>query len=171
MESSERWATIKSNLTHSENSTLSSAAAAAGVDRTGFLIRWTDLDDFAASVLADHPDAPHGHAIKLVVDALGISRTAVQNDIAQQEAKARSDLQARKAVEADQHHWNPMATPRQVEFIIDLIAQRISTGDISGFTDISRFVADDGMRIDRQAIQGLTKAEASRLITSLKGDY
>ncbi|MYU22864.1 hypothetical protein [Streptomyces sp. SID8352] len=57
----------------------------------------------------------------------------------------------------------PMATPAQVEYILDLLAQRHRSGDGGGFIMNGP--------TDRAGIESLTRAKASLYITSLKGDY
>lgn len=56
-----------------------------------------------------------------------------------------------------------LATPRQVDFIVQLLAERARSGGGGGFIV--------GGPTTPAAIEELTKAEASRYITSLKGDY
>lgn len=56
----------------------------------------------------------------------------------------------------------PLATPRQVDYILTLLAKRTSDGEGGGF-----FTGPT----DRAGIAKLTKAKASTYITSLKGEY
>jgi hypothetical protein len=56
----------------------------------------------------------------------------------------------------------PMATPRQVDYIMSLLARRERSGEGGGFFQGPT---------DRDGIAALTKAEASNYIRSLKGDY
>ncbi|WP_103512938.1 helix-turn-helix domain-containing protein [Streptomyces sp. SM13] len=56
-----------------------------------------------------------------------------------------------------------LATPRQVDFILQLLAERKWSGEGGGFVV--------GGPTTAAGIEELTKAEASRYITSLKGDY
>jgi hypothetical protein len=55
-----------------------------------------------------------------------------------------------------------LATPRQVQFILDLLAGRRRDGDTSGFYNGPT---------DRAGVERLTRAEASTYIDSLKGEY
>lgn len=56
----------------------------------------------------------------------------------------------------------PLATPRQVDFILQLLARREHLGEGGGF-----FYGPT----DRAGIEEMSKADASTYITSLKGDY
>lgn len=67
----------------------------------------------------------------------------------------------------------PKASPRQVEFIADLLAARVRSGEGGGFFAVGAFLTGVGerTRIDMDAIRALSRSEASRLIVSLKGEY
>lgn len=56
----------------------------------------------------------------------------------------------------------PMATPKQIDYILSLLSRRQHNGDGGGFMTGPT---------DRQGIANLTQAEASTYITSLKEDY
>ena len=56
----------------------------------------------------------------------------------------------------------PMATPRQVGYILRLLAQRERNGDGGGFMTGPT---------DRTGVERMTRADASLYITSLKEDY
>jgi hypothetical protein len=55
-----------------------------------------------------------------------------------------------------------LATPRQVNYILDLLAQRNRDGDTSGFYNGPT---------DEAGVARLTRSEASTYINSLKGNY
>lgn len=54
------------------------------------------------------------------------------------------------------------ATPAQVDYIMNLLARRIETGEAGGFMTGPT---------TREGVQNMTKADASLYIKSLKGDY
>ncbi|NUR30062.1 MAG: hypothetical protein HOV83_30135 [Catenulispora sp.] len=56
----------------------------------------------------------------------------------------------------------PLATPRQVDYILQLLDRRQRTGEGGGFFDGPT---------DRASIKEMSKTAASTYITSLKGDY
>lgn len=64
----------------------------------------------------------------------------------------------------------PLATPKQVAYIADLLSRRFRDGDTSGFMGVSSLITSTGA-IDLDAIGALTRARASQLISSLRGDY
>lgn len=85
---------------------------------------------------------------------------------ADRQAVAAAEQQVREAREAQlaaiRDAKGPLATSRQVDYILDLLAQRRRTGDGGGFFQGPT---------DRAGIEELTKAEASSYITSLKEEY
>ncbi|MGW3383314.1 helix-turn-helix domain-containing protein [Streptomyces albogriseolus] len=89
-----------------------------------------------------------------------IAKKAEQDAINAAEATVRA---AREAQLAEAHRTKgPLATPRQVDFILQLLARRERTGEGGGF-----FYGPT----DRAGIEEMSKADASTYITSLKGDY
>lgn len=60
------------------------------------------------------------------------------------------------------------ATPRQVDYIVKLLAQR--GGDTAGFIEVAGLVRADG-GIDSDAVRALPRSVASKLIDSLTGRY
>jgi len=83
---------------------------------------------------------------------------------ARTEAEKRGDAQ-RRAQSAQ-----APATERQVGYILDLLARRRRSGEGGGFFSLRGLVDDTG-RPDRDAIAALTRAQASALIDSLRGNY
>lgn len=85
---------------------------------------------------------------------------------ADRQAVASAEKQVREAREAQlaelRARKGELATPRQVDYILQLLAQRRRTGDGGGFFQGPT---------DRAGIEELTKAEASTYITSLKEEY
>lgn len=85
---------------------------------------------------------------------------------ADREAIAAAEATVREAREAQlaeaRRQKGPLATPRQVEFILQLLDRRERTGEGGGF-----FYGPT----DRAGIEEMSKADASTYITSLKGDY
>lgn len=89
-----------------------------------------------------------------------IAKKAEEDAIAAAEATVR---EAREEQLAEARRTKgPLATPRQVEFILQLLARRERTGEGGGF-----FYGPT----DRAGIEEMSKADASTYITSLKGDY
>lgn len=66
------------------------------------------------------------------------------------------------AVEAAPATSEPLATEKQVGFILTLLARRVRAGEGGGFMTGPT---------SRDAIAAMTRREASAYITSLKGDY
>lgn len=89
-----------------------------------------------------------------------IAKKAEADAIAAAEATVREACEAQLA-EA-RATKGPLATPRQVDYILNLLAQRERTGEGGGF-----FYGPT----DRAGIELLSKSDASTYITSLKGDY
>jgi hypothetical protein len=89
-----------------------------------------------------------------------IAKKAEQDAIAAAEATVR---EAREEQLTDaRRQKGPLATPRQVDYILQLLARREHTGEGGGF-----FYGPT----DRAGIEEMSKADASTYITSLKGDY
>lgn len=89
-----------------------------------------------------------------------IQKKAEADAIATAEAAVREAREAQ--LEEARRHKGPLATPRQVDYILQLLARRERTGEGGGF-----FTGPT----DRAGIEELSKADASTYITSLKGDY
>lgn len=89
-------------------------------------------------------------AKKAEADAIEAAEAAVREARQAQLAQAR----AKKG---------PLATERQVDFILQLLAERELSGEGGGFVV--------GYPTDRAGIEELSKGQASIYITSLKGDY
>lgn len=89
-----------------------------------------------------------------------IAKKAERDAIAAAEETVRAarqeQLAAARAVKGE------LATPRQVDYILQLLAMRERTGEGGGF-----FYGPT----DRAGIEEMSKADASAYITSLKGDY
>ena len=87
-------------------------------------------------------------------------------DKAEQDAIEAAEMAVREAREAQlaevRRQKGTLATERQVEFILQLLAARKRTGEGGGF-----FYGPT----DRAGIEELSKGEASTYIDSLKGDY
>lgn len=85
---------------------------------------------------------------------------------AEREAIAAAEALVREAREAEvaevRAEKGPLATGRQVEYILQLLVQRERDGEGGGFFSGPT---------DRAGIEMLSRLEASRYITSLKGDY
>ncbi|MFD8839801.1 hypothetical protein [Streptomyces griseofuscus] len=93
--------------------------------------------------------APERIAKKAEADAIAAAEATVREARQQQLA----ELQASKGA---------LATPRQVDYILQLLARRERTGEGGGF-----FYGPT----DRAGIEEMSKADASTYISSLKGDY
>lgn len=89
-----------------------------------------------------------------------IARKA-EKDAAEAAEQAARETRAARLAEARQQKGT-LATPRQVDYILQLLARRERTGEGGGF-----FYGPTG----REAIEEMSKADASTYITSLKGDY
>lgn len=89
-----------------------------------------------------------------------IAKKAEQDAIAAAEATVREAREAQ--LEEARRQKGPLATPRQVEYILQLLDRRQRTGEGGGF-----FYGPT----DRAGIEEMSKAEASTYITSLKGNY
>jgi hypothetical protein len=85
---------------------------------------------------------------------------------AEREAIAAAEGAVREAREAQlaeaRRQKGPLATPKQVDYILQLLARRERTGEGGGF-----FYGPT----DRAGIEEMSKVDASTYITSLKGDY
>lgn len=67
---------------------------------------------------------------------------------------------------------DPMATPKQIDYIVKLLIQRRRSGEEhAGFMATSAYWADNGTRVDTDALGKLTRRDASALIDSLKENY
>lgn len=89
-----------------------------------------------------------------------IQRKAEQDAVAAAETAVREAREAQ--LSAARAKKGELATVRQVDYILQLLAVRERTGEGGGF-----FYGPT----DRAGIEELSKAEASTYITSLKGDY
>lgn len=89
-----------------------------------------------------------------------IQKKAEAGAIAAAEAAVREAREAQ--LEEARRQKGPLATPRQVDFILKLLARREYSGEGGGF-----FYGPT----DRAGIEEMSKADASTYITSLKGDY
>lgn len=89
-----------------------------------------------------------------------IAKKAEQDAIAAAEATVRK-ARAEQLAEA-RRTKGPLATPKQVDYILQLLSRRERTGEGGGF-----FYGPT----DRAGIEEMSKADASTYITSLKGDY
>ncbi|MUN41389.1 helix-turn-helix domain-containing protein [Actinomadura litoris] len=85
---------------------------------------------------------------------------------AEKQAIAAAEQEVRQAREAQlaelRRQKGQLATPRQVDYILDLLEQRRISGEGGGF-----YLGP----ADRAAIEEMSKNEASVYITSLKGEY
>jgi hypothetical protein len=116
-----------------------------------------DTDSSVEEVITHLMKNVHAHAQGA---ADRIAKKAEQDAIAAAEATVR---EAREAQLAEARRTKgPLATPKQVDFILQLLARRERTGEGGGF-----FYGPT----DRAGIEEMSKAEASTYITSLKGDY
>jgi hypothetical protein len=98
-------------------------------------------------ILSDGTGEAFGRKAEQVIDNL-LAR-------AHREAAARNSTNTEQRVEQ-------RATPRQVDFIMSLLARRERTGEGGGF-----FTGPT----DRESVARLTRTEASTYIDSLKGAY
>lgn len=89
-----------------------------------------------------------------------IAKKAEQDAIRAAEAAVREAREA-QLNEARQQK-GPLATPRQVEYILQLLARRERSGEGGGFFSGPT---------DRASLEEMSKIDASSYITSLKGDY
>jgi hypothetical protein len=76
--------------------------------------------------------------------------------------QVRAEVAKRRSTSTGGQRAEHRATPRQVNYILDLLAQRQRSGEGGGFFQGPT---------DRGGIERLTIDEASTYITSLKGDY
>jgi len=83
---------------------------------------------------------------------------------AERKAEAEAQAAAEKQAAAEAAERAKYATPRQVDFILTLLAER----EFRAFPDPG-FIIDGPT--ERAAIEKLTKEQASAYISSLKGDY
>lgn len=90
-----------------------------------------------------------------------IQDKAEQDVIADAETAVRTARQEQLA--AIRNAKGDLATPRQVDFVLRLLAEREWSGEGGGFVV--------GGPTTAAGVEELTKAEASRYITSLKGEY
>jgi hypothetical protein len=107
------------------------------------------VDSLIYSALQHAEDADERIAKKAEADAVEAAEQAVR--------QARADQLAE--IERTR---GPLATPRQIDFILQLLAKREITGEGGGFYYGPK---------DRAGLEAMTKAEASVYIDSLKGDY
>jgi hypothetical protein len=83
---------------------------------------------------------------------------------------ARTCWQMIRTAEDQQRRAKNLATERQVEYIIELLARRVREGEGGGFLGVRHLYATDDT-IDIAAVRALTKGTASQVITSLTGAY
>lgn len=67
----------------------------------------------------------------------------------------------------------PKATTAQVDYIANLLAERVRSGEGGGYFAIGAYLSGQGdrTRVDMDAVRALTRRQASGLIDSLKGNY
>lgn len=144
------------------------------------------------------PNAADVEAIYAEAEAAGLSRTQV-DDIArplldanmqqawrglgdarstgQLDTIARAVRQSMRPISVDTATGEigpePKATAAQVDYIANLLAERVRSGDGGGFFATGAFLTRQGSqtRIDMDAVRSLTRKQASNLIDSLKGNY
>lgn len=124
----------------------------------------------------DHPESAdlntlvaHGYTPERIVaalgsDAQGMGRYRAFNGKSRRWMDAQLDAIAQRAeAQAAQARRNAdLATPRQINYILDLLAQRSRTGEEGGFMTGPT---------DRAGIDKMTRSVASAYIDSLKGAY
>lgn len=108
-----------------------------------------------------HPDRGLlNRAVALGVPVADIVRISSQSELeAGRGLRRREESTIRQLVEGRLAH---LATPRQVQFILTLLAGHAADGDTSGFYNGPT---------DRASIELLTRSQASTYIDSLKGNY
>lgn len=145
---------------------------AGAMDRkTYWLVNGGSNDD--PSTLSLHVDVDRDESVHRTVDILvqaAVRHVAGAEDRIQKkaaadaaEAEAAAARRARETRLAElRAARGELATPRQVDYILQLLAHRERTGEGGGFFYGPR---------DRAGIEEMSKADASLYITSLKGDY
>lgn len=111
-----------------------------GTQQVDILVKWAN---------EHHEDLPCRIAKKAAATAAAAAEAAVREVREQQLAAARREK-------------GDLATPRQVDYILQLLARRERSGEGGGF-----FLGPK----DRPGLEEMSRAEASLYITSLKGDY
>jgi hypothetical protein len=107
------------------------------------------------------------HDMRLMMGTVGIdglSRSSARQLIAALPAAPPAPRPDLRQPEARQ------CTPKQAQYVADLLARRARTGEGGGFAAVSHLYTADG-QLDLPAIDALSFDAASRIITSLKGDY
>lgn len=108
-----------------------------------------------------HPDrALLNRAVKIGVPVSRIIEISSRSELESGRGLRRREEGAiRMEIEERRAH---LATPRQVDYILDLLAYRDYEGDTTGFYEGPT---------EREEIELLTRSEASTYIDSLKGNY
>lgn len=104
------------------------------------------------------------HDMRLMMGTIGIdglSRRSARQLVAALPAARRPQLTQPQVRQC---------TPKQPQYVADLLARRARTGEGGGFEAVDHLYTADG-NLDLEAIDALSAEAASRIITSLKGDY
>lgn len=122
--------------------------------------------------IADHINA--GGNRWLITDGDELIQATAWNRVSQDRIYTLRDqvrAAAAREVERDLPRpiTTPMATDRQVDYLVTLLARKYRSGELDGFASWTQYITDT--EIDVKALRALTRDRASQLITSLKGDY
>jgi hypothetical protein len=130
------------------------AAVAAGIDdRT--LQNWTEEAGGYRFAISDHTGAIKAAAADAV-------RARIRRHVEERERAVLTEAAQAAGIAPPPAPGTPMATPRQVDYIMSLLDRRERNGDGGGFMYGPT---------DRAGVERMTRAEASLYITSLKEEY
>ena len=143
-------------ITSREAQQIRSEAHAAGID-DATLEDWTSEAGAASRYALTSANATPPKAA-----AAAQIRARIQRHVQERETAVLAAAAEAAGVTPPPAPGTPMATERQIGFILTLLEGRRISGEGGGFFQGPR---------DRNGIAALTRDEASRYITSLKGEY